>query len=304
MAGRVAIVVVGLSACGFTSQPALVDGTPVVVDGTVDAAPPITCGELMCDPNAICATVGPAACACKPGFTGDGRTCSDVDECATANAGCSAACMNTPGSFVCYAPSTCADVKAHVAGAADGPYTLYLGGDPGKPWTAHCAQMATTPVEYLSLTGVNTSQYTQGGASPGSDVRTTYSKVRFDPATLKVDIRDRVFATSQGTLDHSGDGVPVTSMPYAVAMDCRADDSRTGRASIDLRATQFALTGAEEFAAGGKMPGSMIDLTDGNQRATIAGGGFCGWVAPVGTPSNPFNDTVTAGLLLPLSYHP
>lgn len=50
-----------------------------------------------------------------------------------------------------------ADVKAHMPAATDGTYKLYLAGDPARPWMAYCAQMATatTPREYLSLTGTN-----------------------------------------------------------------------------------------------------------------------------------------------------
>jgi hypothetical protein len=69
-------------------------------------------------------------------------------------------------------PATCADIAL----PTDGEYTLYVGGDKGKPWTAYCADMATTPVEYLPLAMVlgdhNVSQYTAGGASPGTSVRT------------------------------------------------------------------------------------------------------------------------------------
>jgi hypothetical protein len=304
MTVRAALLVLWMTACEFHAQGVAVDATPSIADASVDTPPPITCGDLTCDPNATCRTTGAAACQCKTGYTGDGMTCRDVDECATANGGCPAACMNTPGDVVCYAPATCVEVKAHVPAATDGAYTLYLTGDAAKPWKAFCAAMTTTPLEYLSLTGANSAQYSQGGASPGMDVKTTYMKVRFDPATLKIDISDRRFATSQGTLAHSNSGMNVTSMPFGVAMDCRGNNSSAGVASIDLTATSFALTGPTEFAAGGNKSGSSIQLTSNNQRATITGGGFCGWNGPTGLPNDPFNDNVTSGALLKVVYQP
>ena len=36
---------------------------------------------------------------CPAGYTGDGKTCSDVDEC-TGNV-CDHICLNSPGSYVC-----------------------------------------------------------------------------------------------------------------------------------------------------------------------------------------------------------
>ena len=62
-----------------------------------------------------------AACTCKPGYSGDGKTCADVDECAVGNGGCSAnaVCSNQVGSFACACKSgfcgdgkTCAPVNA------------------------------------------------------------------------------------------------------------------------------------------------------------------------------------------------
>ena len=297
-----ALTALWLVACGFSSQQASSGDDAPTFDAAVDP-PVITCGDLHCDANATCSATGPAACTCKSGFTGNGMTCTDVDECARDNGGCAAACMNTPGSFVCYAPPTCADVKAHVPGAGDGPYTLYLGSDAMKPWKGFCAGMAQTPLEYLSLTGNNSSQYTSGGSSPGGDVKTTYTKVRFDPAAMKIDIADRTYASSTGMLTHSN-MTPVTSMPYGVAMDCRGMGSKAGVASIDLAATAFALTGPAAFAAGGNLPGSDVRLSAANQKATINGGGFCGWNAPSGVPMNPFNNNVTSGLLLPVVYAP
>nr|XP_058951021.1 uromodulin-like isoform X3 [Pocillopora verrucosa] len=56
-----------------------------------------------CDVNANCTnTYGSYKCTCKVGYTGDGHSCSDIDEC-KGNHSClvNAACMNTLGSHVC-----------------------------------------------------------------------------------------------------------------------------------------------------------------------------------------------------------
>ena len=58
-----------------------------------------------CHPNAACTnTLGSFTCACNAGFTGDGVTCKDNDECAQAadnNCHADAICTNTSGSFTC-----------------------------------------------------------------------------------------------------------------------------------------------------------------------------------------------------------
>jgi hypothetical protein len=302
MGRRLAFAALWLTACGFSTQPGLPGNAAPPPDAPIDTPPPVTCASLTCDPNATCAMTSTASCLCKPGFSGDGLTCADVDECATNNGGCAAACTNTPGSRVCYTPTSCVDIKSHISGAADGTYTLYLGADTHKPWQAHCAGMATTPHEYLSLTGANFAQYTQGGRSLGMDVRTTFTKVRFDPATLKVDITDRSFSTSNGTLNHAGSGTMVTSMPYGVAMDCAGNNRQTGVAQIDLSGTAFALTGNQFFKDGSNAGGSL-QMPDG-RHATINGGGDCGWVGPTSNLFNPFNNNVNPGTILQLSYAP
>ncbi|MEO6773877.1 MAG: EGF domain-containing protein [Kofleriaceae bacterium] len=314
MKATIFLAVVG--GCGFApAQSALGDGGPIVgapdapdpADASPDAAVPIMCGDLTCDPHATCtpAGTGDASCACSGGYTGDGFTCADIDECATTNGGCTAACQNTSGSFTCYAPQTCADLANHGVHVDSSTHTLYLDGLASQPWTVFCAGTGTGAKEYLALTGANTSIYQQGGASPGTDVKTTFTKIRFVVATKTIDVSDRTFATSTGKLNHSGDGTMVTSLPFGVAMNCKGQNDTSTTANFDLSATHFAFTGNAAFAGGGSAFGAMTSVTSNNQKAQLKGGGYCGWNAPVGAPSNPFNDNVNAtnGQLLTLGYH-
>lgn len=299
--GLVAAAAFG-AACGNVPMP----HPEMMPDAGPDTPPPITCSDLTCDANATCAMAASgAACTCKSGFTGDGKTCQDVDECATGNGGCPAACQNTPGGFQCYTPATCADIKAHVPAAVDGNFQLYLDGNVKQPWTAYCANLATAPAEYLSVDALhNFAQYASGGSSPGTTVTTKFSRVRFDPSSHKIDISDRTFATSTGMVNHGGGGTMVTSMPYGVAMDCVTGSSHTGQASVDLAGTAFALDATTTFATGGSRPGGTAQISVDRRDAILTGGGICGWMAPTGAPANPFNNNVTSGQLLKLAYSP
>ena len=58
-----------------------------------------------CDVNAVCSnSVGSYDCTCKSGYTGDGRNCTDVDECALGTHTCDtqvSGCVNEEGTFTC-----------------------------------------------------------------------------------------------------------------------------------------------------------------------------------------------------------
>ncbi|XP_078725679.1 mucin-4 [Lampetra fluviatilis] len=58
--------------------------------------------QNTCHTNATCSNnEGSYNCICKQGFTGDGRMCSDIDECLTNCTDQSAQCVNTIGSYLC-----------------------------------------------------------------------------------------------------------------------------------------------------------------------------------------------------------
>jgi len=109
-----------------------------LVEGTCQ--PYKNCAQVTCSTDATCSVKDMRAeCNCNPGFTGDGntciddnecltnnggcgstaawtcvnnrgaaRTCNDINECASGNGGCEVGCMNTTGSFTC----TCGEGEA------------------------------------------------------------------------------------------------------------------------------------------------------------------------------------------------
>ncbi|MGW3766508.1 GON domain-containing protein [Actinomadura verrucosospora] len=180
---------------------------------------------------------------------------------------------------------SCLQVRQNFPSAPDGTYLL---SDGAKLFTVYCADMTTAPKEYVTLertgSSENYSQYTAGGASPGTNVRTTFTRLRLDPAAFTVDIGDLKFATSTGSLRHSGSET-VTSMPYAVAMSCTG--TPVGEGNIDLRGTAVRVDNT--FATGGAGPSGTATVSPDAQTVALRGGGFCGWIMPTPVRYNPFN---------------
>lgn len=183
------------------------------------------------------------------------------------------------------APQTCAELAASFPAAADGTYTLYYEGDRSKPWIVYCVDLSSEPKEYLTLPGseTNFSQDFEG-------VTTSYSRVRFVVDLSEVDVSDERFAVTTGTVNTSG--VPVT-MAYATAASGNSAPSGTGM--VDLTGTGFAVAPGA-FMLGGFNPQGMATYSPSGQVVTLAGGGYGGWIGPVGL-SNPFSVNVATGFL-------
>ncbi len=97
------------NAPGTFSCSACPSGT--IGDG-ISGCKPKAC-DVGCAPFAVCAGSG---CACRSGFTGNGQTCADVDECQSDSCGGSA-CSNLPGTHICTCPNAAA--LARPLGVAD-----------------------------------------------------------------------------------------------------------------------------------------------------------------------------------------
>lgn len=187
--------------------------------------------------------------------------------------------------------ASCHDIRAAFGFAPDGEYPLVAG---NTLLTVFCYDMAGTPREYIDLarTGsdANFAQYTAGGASPGTNVRTSFTKLRIDPATLTVDIGDLTFATSTGRLQHSsatrGPSSPfVTAMPYGTAMSCTS--SASGLGDINLQGTPFAVD--DTFLTGGFAASGSAAVSPDKKTVALHGGGYCGWINPAPAMGQPFN---------------
>ncbi|XP_015772610.1 PREDICTED: fibrillin-1-like [Acropora digitifera] len=80
-----------------------------------------TASPSACHLNAQCSnTIGSYRCTCNPGYTGSGKTCTDVNECTALPSAChvNAQCSNTIGSYHCACSpgytgngKTCTDVN-------------------------------------------------------------------------------------------------------------------------------------------------------------------------------------------------
>jgi GON domain len=185
-------------------------------------------------------------------------------------------------------PDNCQQVQQLDPLAQSGNYTLEAD---GNIFTVYC-DMSGTPTSYINLakTGANFnySQYTAGGAAPGTNVRTTFTKLRIDPATLTVDIGDLTFATSTGYLLHpvKTSSVPVTSMAYASAEACnKTGDNGTG--NIDLEGTPFQV--ASTFTPGGYEASGSATVSPDNQVVNVEADGDCGYITPASTVYEPRN---------------
>lgn len=201
--------------------------------------------------------------------------------------------------------TSCSAVLVQDPSAPDGTYTLDVA---GRRFAVYCRNMqrarrglVLAPSQYISLpvtgAGENVSEYAAGGASPGTNVTTAYTKIRVNPypesirpLTFSVETADETFSRSSGRLCHSDASTPcpsasaVRSMPYATAFSCDPGGF-SGRANIDLSGTPFAVV--DSFTAQGASPVGTVKFLS-PQVVNLTGGGDCGWEAPALT-YNPFD---------------
>lgn len=250
-----------------------------VVDDAPGVAEPCEVGVGACRSTGVtwCSEAG-VVCGAVPREAAAADYCDNGvdDDCdgEADEAGCSPLCEADDS---CPSPNSCAGIRFADPTADDGDYVLAAGGDPTRPVTVYCHDMAGEPREYLTLVEVggdrNVSRYIAGGASPGETVTTHFSRVRFDVEALVLHSGDFTFSSSAGRLNHND--AEVTRMPYGSAQQCAGGGGAPGVGNVDLRGTPFAIetaTCVDGFAQNGRG-----DVSAGGQVVDLSVVGFCGW---------------------------
>ncbi|MEW5847724.1 MAG: Ig-like domain-containing protein [Myxococcota bacterium] len=223
-------------------------------------------------------------------FPGDGTVdagepCDDDNY--LANDGCT--CVLGGSCTLDAAPAeTCADIRAANASAADGTYRLHPQHDPDISYLAYCHNMASTPVEFVTLSQVGWENVSETKADPtfypGVTVLSRFSKVRINPATLLVDLYDYTYSTTVGQIGG------ITQNGYSSAGACNWAPEYQGRANVTLTGTNLQIN--ETFHPIGWGPYGSTTPASGpfGQTVDLLGTGNCGGVVPYSyNPSDPTN---------------
>jgi len=180
---------------------------------------------------------------------------------------------------------SCAEIRQARPDAADGYYTLYVGGDVGKPFDVFCLGMGQNPAEYLPLPNSGeggSSNYTMfnvGGATRGTDQYEYFHLIRLDPFTLEIDRSDRAFSTLVGRYEYKPeyeDTHDWRRMNYGEVRSCVAPRDTSSHANVDLSGTPFTLAPSVVAVPGGHLPGWTADFSSDRKVVNLRGGGFCG----------------------------
>ena len=214
---------------------------------------------------------------CMPTCEASGINCTGMGVCSDAMG--EASCTQTPAS--------CEQVRSLALTQDDGFYTLYAQNDPQKPWRAICVDMNTpTPGTYLPL-GVNSGssnrfeyvdiRETSSGSGNFEAVTmavTTFWMVRVDPLTLRVDLEDFTFSSTEYydvEIENSGKRVPFGTAESCSKQIQDALQWQDASSVIDLTHTPFKI--ADRFVTAGECAEPFDAEVDGVvQEVEINGG--------------------------------
>ncbi|XP_041360983.1 uncharacterized protein LOC121377151 [Gigantopelta aegis] len=203
-------------------------------------------------------------------------------------------------------PKTCSDVVAFKLGSTDGEYWLYPDGVRGQKVQIYCHNMASQPVEYVTLRNMNDGEYPNlenpdcAGEHRLSDTAewgsSNFTKIRVKVATMEV-VRD----------DYTFVNVSNTPVPYGEAGDCYTAHIEGGVAKcgvkgffkMDLAGTGLIVDKSLNWSEVGDDAHFEVDRSVDGTVINLRCGGLCGRCVPNGqmflqiNPLEEFSDAIT-----------
>ncbi len=172
-------------------------------------------------------------------------------------------------------PANCSNIKQTDPEAKDGEYDIFIHQNESLPLTVYCHNMTDIPTAYLTLATNSENQNFSSIVVAGETIRTDFSKIRINLASLTIDRTDYTFAA---LAEDAPTEQKIRDYGSAIGCDRTGAGGSVGIANIDLSGTPFALDDSVQFVIRGNDASGEMNISNDRKMADLSVTGNCGWV--------------------------
>uniref|UniRef100_A0A0G4IDX0 EGF-like domain-containing protein n=1 Tax=Chromera velia CCMP2878 TaxID=1169474 RepID=A0A0G4IDX0_9ALVE len=264
-----------------------------------------TAGTHNCHANANCTNAGASfTCACNAGYSGDGVTCTKVNECATGTHNChsSAVCTNSAGSFSCACPGGLTGDGLSECIVQEGPTVGEVCNSDGSTSSSDIQNNYDTELAKIKQWETDNAAISSV-ATLAADARTSLSAkldacIALAPASEQQAIAEGAATTAVESVDEiltSGENPEgVSEQLNSISDTLSSVLGETGTATISTDSLTLTIANAPESATllTATSPTSSVFLTLDDGSGPRGTPGISGWIAAsslgaIGTDASP-----------------